>query len=126
MKHAIFRDHVETVSRRWISSAAGKAALQQSSFSFDMSLVQIFWPLCSGGRVFVAPQSARGDPVAICKIISTEKVSITAATPSEYINWIDYGDADSLRRSPWSFAISGGENVTEQMVLAFDQLKMPN
>lgn len=126
MKHAIFRDHVETVSRSWLISAAGKAALQQSSFSFDMSLVQIFWPLCSGGCVFVAPQSARGDPVAISKIISTEKISITAATPSEYINWIDYGDADSLRESPWSLAISGGENVTEQMVLAFDQLKMPN
>jgi hybrid polyketide synthase/nonribosomal peptide synthetase ACE1 len=90
-----------------------------------MSLVQIFWPLCSGGRVFVAPQSARGDPVAICKIISTEKISITAATPTEYISWIDYGDAESLRTSPWSLAISGGENVTEKMVLAFDKLKMP-
>ncbi|KAF1937576.1 putative hybrid NRPS/PKS enzyme [Clathrospora elynae] len=126
MKHTTFRDHVETVSRRWIASAAGKATLQQSSFSFDMSLVQIFWPLCSGGRIFVAPQSARGDPVAICKIISTEKISITAATPSEYISWVDYGDAESLRKSPWSLAISGGENVTEQMVLAFDKLKMPN
>lgn len=122
MKHATFREHVETVSNAWISKLVGKNTLQQSSLGFDMSLAQIFWPLCSGGSVYVVPQSARGDPVALSQIISSEKISITAATPSEYISWLRYGSLDSLRSSSWSFGVSGGEKVTHSLMQTFKEL----
>jgi len=122
MKHSIFRDHVETVTNTWISKHANTVGLQQSSFGFDMSLVQIFWPLCSGGSVYIVPQSARGDSIAISSIISSERISITAATPSEYISWIQFGEMDALRKSSWALGISGGEKITENLTHIFRAL----
>jgi hybrid polyketide synthase/nonribosomal peptide synthetase ACE1 len=125
MKHEIFRNHVETVTNAWISKINNIVSLQQSSFSFDMSLVQIFWPLCSGGSVYVVPQSDRGDSAAISNIISSENISITAATPSEYISWIRFGNSDVLRKSPWTLGISGGEKVTQNLAQVFQDLQKP-
>lgn len=125
MRHKTLCAHVETVTTEWISTIKRPVALQQSSFSFDMSLVQIFWPLCSGGTVFVAPQSSRGDPVAISRILITENITITAATPSEYSSWLEYGCRMDLQQSSWSLAIAGGENMTDSLVQAFRELRIP-
>jgi hybrid polyketide synthase/nonribosomal peptide synthetase ACE1 len=122
MGHANIRDHVETVTKAWISKMDQVIGLQQSSLGFDMSLVQIFWPLCSGGSVYVAPQSVRGDPVEISKIISFENISLTTATPSEYIGWIKFGDSNALQKSPWTLGISGGEKITQSMTQVFRDL----
>ncbi|PYH42430.1 PKS-NRPS hybrid synthetase psoA [Aspergillus saccharolyticus JOP 1030-1] len=122
MKHAIFRNHVETVNHAWIEGLAPVRGLQQSSFSFDMSLVQIFWPLCAGGSVYIVPQSARGDPLALSHIISSEKLSLTAATPTEYLSWVQYGDPESLRQSAWKLSIVGGEQVTPALLAALRQV----
>ncbi|RDL40494.1 uncharacterized protein BP5553_00473 [Venustampulla echinocandica] len=125
MKHSAIRAHVETVTNTSTSEGKNKIFLQQSSFSFDMSLVQILWPLCSGGSIYVVPQSGRGDPVAISNIISSENISVTAATPSEYISWIRFGDLDSVRKSTWTLAISGGELVTRNFAQVFRDLDKP-
>ncbi|PWY81896.1 putative hybrid NRPS/PKS enzyme [Aspergillus heteromorphus CBS 117.55] len=125
MKHSVFRNHVETVHQEWMSSLSVVRALQQSSFSFDMSLVQILWPLCAGGTVYVVPQSARGDPVAITKLVASEKVTVTAATPTEYISWVQYGDQEALRQSAWALGICGGEKVTASLTGALRQVQHP-
>ncbi|CAG8973054.1 hypothetical protein HYALB_00010828 [Hymenoscyphus albidus] len=126
MKHVIFRNHIETVTDAWLSKLDTVIGLQQSSLSFDMSLVQIFWPLCSGGSLYVVPQSHRGDSVAIANIISSEKVSLTAATPSEYISWIQFGDTAALQNSSWKLGISGGEKVTPNLVKSFKKMSKAN
>ncbi|PWY76064.1 putative hybrid NRPS/PKS enzyme [Aspergillus sclerotioniger CBS 115572] len=125
MKHSVFRNHVETVHNAWISGLTAVRGLQQSSFSFDMSLVQIFWPLCSGGSVYVVPQSARGDPLALSHIISSERISVTAATPTEYISWSNFGNQDALRQSEWKLCISGGERMTPSLTEAFRHVSNP-
>ncbi|KAK4240422.1 putative pks-nrps protein [Achaetomium macrosporum] len=66
-------------------------ALQQSSLGFDMSLAQIFNGLANGGRVVMAPRAARGDPLALAKLMRDEVVNFTIATPSECALWLRYG-----------------------------------
>lgn len=122
LKHATIRAHVETETNTLISKVKEVIFLQQACFGFDMSLTQILCPLCWGGSIYVVPQSSRGDPVAISNIISSENISMTGATPSEYISWIRFGKVDELRKSPWALAISGGELVTPSLAQAFRDL----
>ena len=99
-----------------------EVVLQQSSSGFDMSIAQMFIALGNGGTLIVAPQSARGDPVAITKLMLKEKVTFTIATPSEYLMLLRYGN-DSLQQfSTWQNACLGGEAVTEQVKREFSQL----
>ncbi|KAE8373286.1 putative hybrid NRPS/PKS enzyme [Aspergillus bertholletiae] len=127
MHHTALRDHVETVTNAWTSPRDGALTmLQQSSFSFDMSLVQIFWPLASGGRVYVVPQAHRGDPVAISRTLKTEDISWTAATPSEYLGWLEFGNVEMIRTSPWKLCVSGGEAFPDRLANALLALKKPD
>ena len=54
---------------------AGEAVLQNSSFSFDASVFEIFWPLAVGGRVVLGPPEGHRDPVALIETIRGAGVS---------------------------------------------------
>ncbi|KAL4795761.1 putative hybrid NRPS/PKS enzyme [Aspergillus venezuelensis] len=122
ISHASVKTHIETFTDKWLRSIKPLNVLQQSSFSFDMSLDQILWPLCSGGCVYIVPQSDRGDPTAITRLLGTENITVTAATPSQYLTWIHSGLASSLRDSPWTLGICGGEAFTGNLARAFAEL----
>ena len=55
-----------------------------SSFSFDSSIVGIFWSLCSGGRLILPPKHIEQDVNQLSQIIEKEKVSHTLMLPSLY------------------------------------------
>lgn len=117
LKHSSLRNEIEFSSH--VYGFGCETVLLQSALSFDMSLTQIFTAIAYGGMVYVAPRSSRGDPIALTKLIASEAISFTGATPSEYISWLRYGEMDSLRASQWKFAVSGGEQVTEALREAF-------
>lgn len=94
--------------------------LQQSALIFDMSLPQIFLTLAVGGILCLVPRSNRGDPIAITELIVQESVSFTCATPSKYINWMNYGDGRSLKRSAWK---CGGKSVSQRLIQLFRSLQ---
>jgi hybrid polyketide synthase/nonribosomal peptide synthetase ACE1 len=100
-----------------------EVVLQQSSPGFDMSLTQIFSALAFGGTLVVIPVSARKDPVAIARIIETENITFTAATPSEYSTWLENGRIHGLQKSSWKIAISGGEKVSKHLMAQFRKLE---
>lgn len=83
-----------------------------------MSLSQTFIALCNGGTLIVAPKNSRGDPIALSELIAAEGVTLTQATPSEYINWLRYGSAH-LQGSKWRIAASGGEKATPALTEGF-------
>ncbi|KAL3421601.1 polyketide synthase peptide synthetase [Phlyctema vagabunda] len=123
LKHSSLRNEMEGYTKTW--NIGAETVLQQSAFSFDFSLDQIFTALTNGGTVYVVPKSKRGDSVEIAKIIATEGVTYTKATPSEYSSWIRYG-ADSLKRnSGWVFAFGGGETLNNELKTDFRLLAKP-
>lgn len=100
--------------------------LQQSSLSFDMSLIQIFCALCSGGTVVIVPQESRRDPSQIARLIQQHDVTLTFAVPSEYILWLNYG-RESLKQSKnWHWAFIGGEKFPLQLKRELRRLELPN
>jgi acyl-coenzyme A synthetase/AMP-(fatty) acid ligase/thioester reductase-like protein len=117
LRQAGFINYLASKSARL--SLRREVVLQQSSLSFDMSIAQIFNALANGGTVVMAPQSARGDPVELSRLMLKEKVSFTLATPSEYLMLIRYGQEHLIQYSAWRNACSGGESVTQQLKRAF-------
>ncbi|KAJ4397735.1 hypothetical protein N0V93_001970 [Gnomoniopsis smithogilvyi] len=94
--------------------------LQQSAFSFDMSLTQIFGALAFGGYLYICPSAAYADPVSLSSLIVNERITMTGGTPSEYLSWINSSSA--LGNSSWRIAISGGEPVSKSLLRAFKSL----
>jgi amino acid adenylation domain-containing protein/non-ribosomal peptide synthase protein (TIGR01720 family) len=59
--------HMAAVSR-------GARAVQFASLSFDMSLYEIFSTCCSGGTLFIIPESLRTDLAALARYVADERV----------------------------------------------------
>lgn len=120
IKHSSFKNEVEVSAN--IYGLESEVVLQQSAFSFDMSVLQIFLALALGGTLCMVPRSSRGDPIAITSLMAGANVSYTCATPSEYTSWLENGDAKALQSSAWRVALSGGEQVTGALVQRFRAL----
>lgn len=99
-----------------------ETVLQQSSLGFDMSLIQTFCALANGGRLIIAPSDLRRDPVELPKLISREQVTLTIATPSEYVAWHRYGTSSLIENKGWRHACMGGEKVSSQLKAEFLRL----
>ena len=125
MKHSNFKASIEIASQQFGLQEGAEIVLQQSSFSFDMSLFQSFVALTTGGMLYVVPKALRGESVKIADIIVSESVSFTSGTPSEYLSWLQHGDTAALRKSNWRVAISGGEKTTAQLTQGFSKLGNP-
>jgi hybrid polyketide synthase/nonribosomal peptide synthetase ACE1 len=113
LRHSAFRNTIEGLSRQYALGA--EKVLQQSAFTFDFSLDQIFCGLANGGTVYVATKQERADPGAISKIIASENITYTRATPSEYASWITYGAEHLTGASSWRFAWGGGEIMPQAL-----------
>jgi non-ribosomal peptide synthetase component F len=98
--------------------------LQQSSLGFDMSLVQTFCALANGGCLVVVPRDARRDPVALTALLREHAVSLTIATPSEYLAWLHYGDGSLRDHAAWRHACMGGELVSTELKRELSRLEL--
>ncbi|VBB71893.1 Putative dual specificity polyketide synthase/Non ribosomal peptide synthase [Podospora comata] len=96
-----------------------ETVLQQSSLGFDCSLEQIFGGLAHGGTVVMVPDSVRGDPASIAKIMAHEGVTYTVGVPSEYAALIRFGGEGLRKCTTWKLAVSGGEKLTRNHLDAF-------
>lgn len=113
--HGGFRNWAEFVPPLY-TSGAGKGpetVLLQSSIGFDMAYLEAFFALCHGGTVCIVPRAKRVDASAITDIIAAEGVTVTSGVPSEYMNWLRYGNHEALARSTtWRTILCGGEPGT--------------
>ncbi len=99
--------------------------LQQSPFSFDLALDQIFAAVAYGGCLYVVPDEHRGDPMEITKAMLMEGVAYTASTPSEYDMWLRYGFENLQKCTKWTHAFSGGEFMKRSLARKFATLSLP-
>ena len=120
LSHAGFINYVASKTTKL--GLTKEVVLQQSSSGFDMSIAQMFIALANGGTLVMAPQSARGDPVEITRLMLKEKVTFTIGTPSEYLMLLRNGNDNLKRYSAWRNACLGGEAVSEQVKREFSQL----
>ncbi|EXM19870.1 hypothetical protein FOTG_12105 [Fusarium oxysporum f. sp. vasinfectum 25433] len=100
--------------------------LQQSAFSFDLSIDQTMLALCNGGCVFVVPSSKRGDPLGTVDMIARHNITYTMCTPSEYSIWHRFARDPLLNCTAWENASSSGGPLSTALVRAFAGLELPH
>lgn len=127
LRHEGFRNWAEFVPPLYKAGEGPETVLQQSSIGFDMAYLQAFFALCHGGTVCIAPWAKRVDAGAITDIIAAEGVTVTSGVPSEYMNWLRYGNQEALAQATqWRTILCGGEpgtnTVLELQVLLGPQL----
>jgi amino acid adenylation domain-containing protein len=114
-----------------VLSLGQERVLQHSSLGFDMSLVQTFCALANGGCLLIASRHKRRDPVALTGLLHTHQISLTIATPSEYLAWFRYGSSSLREHMAWRHACMGGEPVSLQLkkelrLLGLKRLQLTN
>jgi hybrid polyketide synthase/nonribosomal peptide synthetase ACE1 len=121
--HDGLRNEIEGYTKTW--SLGAEHTLQQSAFTFNHSLDQIFTGLVNGGTVIIVPDERRGDPLEVTSMVQKHSITYTKATPSEYLMWLE-SSAENLRlASAWRFAFAGGEPLTSVVTQKFAALKLP-
>ncbi len=86
------------------------AVLFKTSYGFDTSLWEIFWPLYVGARIVVCPPGEEKDPVRLADTIERHRVSVVDLTPTVLQAFLDElrpGRCTSLR-----YLHTGGEPVS--------------
>lgn len=74
-----------------------KAFLLLSSFSFDSSIVGIFWTLCSGGTLVLPKNRIEQDIQALSKVIHKNQISHTLLLPSLYALLLELAPINQLK-----------------------------
>lgn len=114
LKHEGLRNWTEPIARSF--DLGREVVLQQTSPTFDLSLIQVFTALCFGGSLCVVARQQRGDAEAVSQIIADQGVTFTGATPSEYATWLRYGRQNLHVSAEWKKAVCAGEPVPFSLV----------
>ncbi|KAK0379659.1 beta-ketoacyl synthase domain-containing protein [Colletotrichum limetticola] len=96
--------------------------LQQSAWSFDLSVTQIFLALGAGAQLHTVSHTLRADSHATVELIKSQGVTATYATPTEYKSWLRRENQATLRSSVWRLALVAGEAVTEPLLQLFREV----
>ncbi|HEY0191960.1 MAG TPA: AMP-binding protein, partial [Kofleriaceae bacterium] len=67
--------------RAYAITAADRMALK-TPYTFDPSLLELFWPLVSGGTVVVARPDGHKDPLYLVELIRTHELTLAQFVPS--------------------------------------------
>ena len=89
------------------------AALFKTSYGFDVSIWEIFWPLYFGARLVVPEAGAHRDPRRLVELIERHGVTTIFVVPTfmqVFLDELPPGACGSLR---WAFC--GGEPVTRRI-----------
>ncbi|MBB2744185.1 UNVERIFIED_ORG: amino acid adenylation domain-containing protein [Microbispora rosea subsp. rosea] len=87
-----------------LGAEPGDAWVALTSLAFDISALELYLPLVTGGRVVVAPEDSARDGRALVALIERHRVSHVQATPSGWRMLLDSGFT-----GPGVTALAGGE-----------------
>jgi amino acid adenylation domain-containing protein len=79
----------------WMQSAYGlgpsDCVLQKTSFSFDVSVWEFFWPLLAGARLVLAKPEGHKDPDYLARLINEQGVTTLHFVPSMLKTFVESG-----------------------------------
>ncbi|MBC3953751.1 non-ribosomal peptide synthetase [Pseudomonas triticifolii] len=84
------------------------ALLHKTPISFDASVWEIFWPLCSGLPLVLARPDGQRDPVYLARLIRDQKVSVVQFVPVLLQQFLDLPDSSQCY-SLTDIVCGGGE-----------------
>nr|HAT8714237.1 amino acid adenylation domain-containing protein [Legionella jordanis] len=93
--------------------------LHKTTLSFDPSILEIFWPICHGATLIMAPPNAHKNPECLAKVIKQQQITVCYFVPSLLSMILEMAPEhalDSLR-----YVICGGERLSKVINRQFFQ-----
>ena len=103
-------------------AAPGRVALALASFSFDVSIVEEFVPLCNGCPVVIATEEEIHDPVQLAALIRDNGVNGITSTPTYLLGLLDVPEAREALKQMDFFDI-GAEAFPAQLYHRLRELR---
>ncbi|MFI0939407.1 amino acid adenylation domain-containing protein [Streptomyces sp. NPDC021020] len=91
----------------------GDTAILKTSYGFDVSIWEIFWPLYHGSRIAICPPGAHRDPARLRDLVDQYQVTAMFMVPSMMQPFYDRTKPGSCPSLRWVFC--GGEPVTPRV-----------
>ncbi|MBB4636050.1 non-ribosomal peptide synthetase [Longimicrobium terrae] len=104
--------------QRW-QLQPGESVLQRISFSFDVSVRELFWPLTAGARIVMAGPGGHGDPDHVVDLIRREQIG-TAHLPGLLRAFVEHPEASSC--TSLVRVMNGGEALAPSIARRFGEL----
>ena len=79
--HRAIVNRLAWMQDRWPLGPADRV-LQKTPTGFDVSVWELFWPLCHGAAVVLAAPGAHRDPLELAEVIAAERVTTLHFVPS--------------------------------------------
>ncbi|MER2054263.1 MAG: amino acid adenylation domain-containing protein [Clostridia bacterium] len=103
-------------------AAPGRVNLALASFSFDVSVVEEFVPLCNGNPVVIATEEEIHSPELLAKLIREKGVNGMTCTPTYLLNLLDIPETrEAIRRM--TFFDIGAEAFPAQLYERLRELR---
>jgi len=100
-------------------AAPGRVSLALASFSFDVSVVEEFVPLCNGNTVVIATEAEIRDPAAFSRLIAESGADGITCTPTYLLSLLEIPESREALRCMTFFDI-GAEAFPRQL---YDRLR---
>jgi len=91
----------------------GDANLFKTSYGFDVSIWELFWPLYFGATLAVCPPGAHRDPDTMLELVERHRVTTVFLIPTMMQVFLEHAPAGSCPSLRWVFC--GGEPVTPRV-----------
>jgi len=102
---------------RYFSLTSKDKMLQNTDFSFDVSVAEIFWPLTSGISLVIADQKKNRDPGYLLGLIEQHQITTSCMVPSLLNALLDTDKNNQLHSMKQ--VLSAGEALPESVVSKF-------
>ncbi|WP_426234531.1 amino acid adenylation domain-containing protein [Pseudomonas sp. TWP3-2] len=86
------------------------ALLQKAPFSFDSSVWEIFWPLCSGLRLVLARPDGNRDSAYVTQVIREQQITVVKFVPALLQQFIEQEDVSQC--TSLTDVLNGGGELT--------------
>lgn len=114
--HAALTNHFLWFARNYPLTDAD-CTLQKTPISFDASLLEVFLPLQSGGRIIITRPEGHKDARYMLNLMRDHKVTFLSIVPSVFNVFLD--EIDSQEQSSLRLVLMGGEEFTRQLYEKF-------
>lgn len=98
--------------------------LQKATYTFDASVLEIFWALLSGGKLQLLTEEENKDYDQLLRVIKTSQVTHTLMVPTMFASLLDYVERQGYQHEFQSFETLylGGETVSKTLIDRYRQL----
>ncbi|MBV4477086.1 non-ribosomal peptide synthetase [Pseudomonas botevensis] len=95
------------------------ALLQKAPFSFDSSVWEIFWPLCSGLRLVLARPDGNRDSAYVTQVIREQQITVVKFVPALLQQFIEQEDVSQC--TSLTDVLNGGGELTAALARSVRQ-----